>query len=468
MGNVLPCCTKSALDEISPEKADGRVKKLGATHGIHLIINLDVNKTVIMSDTTGGKSLEVILAEEISSAAWGREVDSAWRLFFPKISTLRPQQPQGEEQYLSYTEWLGSHFPGDENKKTRTRLRKEFFMVGQPGEGISLEAECVKQRMVWKNGEKVILLPAFFELLRYLKTNRRSFTICFRTFGEDLTLVASALNPFCQGQHPAYRGEVMDGSDGDPDYRLHMSDPTSHGTFFRETGNMALIMGTVEQSGEGKYKHVKETCLSFYRQWPELEVIVGNANVSNFLHTRCFSPGTLGIRDHYHYWKSVGMKSEGGKPFFFESGRPKSWHSVFFDDNIRDDELYIVDPRRLNPNATSATESLNKLRKSHICKVEPLDAMSNENYFIERLEALENGYRRRTKAFARLQSLFRAVIWLRRLEICASTSPDVAWTRMPSLKANPMMKPDKSSDCCMMSRTNTFFEKPEESEAKIF
>jgi len=61
---------------------------------------------------------------------------------------------------------------------------------------------------------------SFFKLLLMLKQAGRSFTICFRSFGEDLAEVADELNAFCEGRHPLFPGACLDGTDGEPDYRF--------------------------------------------------------------------------------------------------------------------------------------------------------------------------------------------------------------------------------------------------------
>lgn len=58
--------------------------------------------------------------------------------------------------------------------------------------------ECFSERMSFDKGQragcdlwradrvhKVRLIPAFFELLLYLKRKERSFSLCFRTYGQD-------------------------------------------------------------------------------------------------------------------------------------------------------------------------------------------------------------------------------------------------------------------------------------------
>ena len=50
--------------------------------------------------------------------------------------------------------------------------------------------------------ENVQLLTSFFELLRKLKIDGRSFSVCFRSFGTDLIHMEKEYNSFCEGRHP--------------------------------------------------------------------------------------------------------------------------------------------------------------------------------------------------------------------------------------------------------------------------
>jgi hypothetical protein len=53
-------------------------------------------------------------------------------------------------------------------------------------------------------GGACLLLPSFLTLLRELKKAKRSFSICFRTFGKDLPKLANEYNAVCTGKHPLF------------------------------------------------------------------------------------------------------------------------------------------------------------------------------------------------------------------------------------------------------------------------
>mmetsp|Transcript_25275 Transcript_25275/g.50647 ORF Transcript_25275/g.50647 Transcript_25275/m.50647 type:complete len:242 (-) Transcript_25275:46-771(-) len=221
-------------------------------------------------------------------------------------------------------------------------------------------------------------------------------------------MVANELTQFCEGRHPMFPGVVMDGSDGDTDYRLNLSDPEQCGTFYRdEAGQLSLLMGTVEQPGEGAYKDVKEKNLDFFKRFPDVKAFVGVEDVCDYMSRKCSCPGSLALRDHYAYWKASGMVSEAGKAFFFDLRRCSAQHAVFFDDNLDYDNLKIICPIDLQQRIERS--SALALLRSHVCKTEPLMAIKDRRYFVTELERLEVGYERRLRARERLLKVMHGV-----------------------------------------------------------
>lgn len=392
----------------------------------HLVINMDINKTVIMTDSTTGKSAEAVVNEELSSASWGTEVDGRWRLVVPEPSIHRPQGHG--DSLVTYADWVAKALPSSDQKDARRRLKATFTAADQPGAGLSALASQLRKELTMPDGSEVRLIPAFFELLIFLKQSGRSFTVCFRTFGEDLDKVAKELTQFCEGRHPLFPGFVMDGSDGDADYRLTVPDPERCGTFFREKdGKMSLVMGTVEQPGEGQYKSVKDRTLGFFGRFPGVRLYEGLDVVSSFLSTRCASPGSFGLRDHYAHWKANGQVSEAGKVFCFDHERGSPYHNMFFDDNVDFTDfkivcpIYIKQPDRRFP--------VLALMQSHVCKAEPLLAIRDRQYFINELQRLEEGYERRLRARER---------WTK---ACHSVRAIGRWSKLASCRKLEACKP---------------------------
>lgn len=214
---------------------------------------------------------------------------------------------------------------------------------------------------------------------------------------------------FCEGRHPLFPGVVMDGSDGQPDYRLHVEDAWRFGTFFRDrlSGEIALVMGTVEQPGEGQYR--KEIAsLDFYKRFPDATVIDGNEAVQKWLWDKSLMCGTLGIRDYFQYWKANGMTAQGGKPLFYAPYRSTKVHQIFFDDNIRYGDAYIVNA--IDVREPQRCQWVTPLLETHLCRAEPLESIKDTKYFVKQLQRLEVGYERKLQARERLCRLLARVV----------------------------------------------------------
>lgn len=248
-------------------------------------------------------------------------------------------------------------------------------------------------------GHPVQLIPAFFELLLRLKRDKRSFTLCFRTFGEDLYPVLQELNDFCEGRHPLNPGTRMDGSDGEPDYRVKAEDPDQCGVFYRDDNTVALVMGTW-QSPERE----EQPSISFYDSIPGAVVHQGDIEeMYEFLRTKCSRPGSLALRDYFPYWKSKEMTAEGGKLLFYDLSSHADIHWMFFDDNIRYKNAHIIDTRHVHRD--SRVPFIASLLQSHVCRAEPLESIIDKEYFVKHVARLENGYERKLRVRAPEESL---------------------------------------------------------------
>mmetsp|Transcript_22083 Transcript_22083/g.42145 ORF Transcript_22083/g.42145 Transcript_22083/m.42145 type:complete len:331 (+) Transcript_22083:375-1367(+) len=203
-----------------------------STASRHLVLNFDVNKTIVMVDSVTGKSMEDIVNAILAGAVWGLvEHGGVWRCSVDEPSIHRP-----EEGLVSYYDYLEARLPGKENKKQRDDLSAVFTEPGEPGHALRsyfddlmnalLLPEHVRgtdaARDVGLHGDSVFIIPAFFQLLIKLKAERRSFSVIFRTFGKEMEEVVLEFNSFCEGRHPMYPGVVFDGSDGAPDMRASL------------------------------------------------------------------------------------------------------------------------------------------------------------------------------------------------------------------------------------------------------
>lgn len=298
MGGQCSYCSKVPNETLQRLDAAGSSRR-------HLVINMDVNKTIVMSDKVSGKTAWDVVNEALASVSWGVAIDDqTWRLHEAVPSSTRPEPTADAQKLQTYQEWNEKRMPGSKKKKERQKLNSTFTERGQPGESMRHLAHKAVQELKNPDGTDVGILPSFFELMLFLKRDKRSFMLFFRTFGEDLADVADELNEFCEGRHPQFPGIRMDGSDGEPDYRLSMSSTRKCGTFHRDENCTSLVMGTTEQPGEGRFKNATNRTLQFFDQFSGLTIISGIDKVQDALCERFKQCGTIGLRDYFAYWKS--------------------------------------------------------------------------------------------------------------------------------------------------------------------
>lgn len=412
----------------------------------HLVINMDVNKTILMRDKATGKDVKDIVNEVLSDSAWGTVRDGKWQIINSTEPTARRPKAEDESgnKIVSYNEFLSSEFPGAKNKKLRNQMAGRFTDDGEPGQSLRSYTTWLSDNLKDSTGAPVRLIPAFFELLLELKRHKRSFTLCFRTFGDDLPDAVEELNSFCEGTHPLYPGSRMDGSDGDPDYRVKPGDPATCGIFYRDDEHLAFVTGTWQSPEKEKIPS-----LSYYDDIEGASVHKGLDMVGLYelIKGRCSKPGTMALRDYFPYWKSKEMSAQGGKLLFYELSAHSDTHFIFFDDNIRYSNAYIVDARPTRE--TGRVPFIASLLQSHMCRAEPLESIMNKDYFIKHVERLEDGYERKLKARARLKRVLRLVKTLR----CSFKFPDMtssdydAWKGMkPKDEELPSARDERNDD----------------------
>lgn len=370
--------------------------------GRHLVLNVDVNKTVIMRDTVVGKSAKQVVNEALANVVWGESADGKWELKVPMPCSTKPKE---HPQLISYCEFAENLYPGSKNKKNRMQLYAAFTDPDGPGERLSNLANKAVAQLVNADGSDVGIVPSFYEALLRLKCAGQPFTICFRTFGEDLGDLCEEFNSFCEGRHPGFPNIVMDGSDNGPDYRFSLLSTDRCGTFHRNEAATSLVLGTIEQPGEGKHKQVEDRSLAFFDRFPHVKIISGLAHVQAYFDSMYAASGTFALRDDYSYWKAHGQSEAGGKPFFYTVSNAR--HEVFFDDNVHFDNFHIVQP--INMLEPERKPWIISMLQTHVVRAEPWDAISCRSYFTDCLERLARAYSEKLAARQRLRNILTDV-----------------------------------------------------------
>jgi len=387
----------------------------------HLVLNMDVNKTILMRDKVSNKDVKEIVNEVLSDAVWGVVTEGRWTSIVSEPTVHRPsQEAHAEKDIMSYNEWLAIEFPGAKNKKLRNQKAGVFTDAGEPGAALVRHTVWLSNNLKNPDGSPVQIIPAFFELMLSLKRDKRSFTICFRTFGEDLEAVVEELNTFCEGRHPLHPGKRMDGSDGETDYRIRPGDPEKCATYYREDSVTALALGTWLSP-----EREKEPSLSYYDSVPGVTVRKGSLqDVYEILKEKTSKPGAMALRDYFPYWKSKEMNSNGGKLLFYNCSPQAVTHNIFFDDNVRYSNAYIVDARPRESHIR--VPFIASLLQSHVCRAEPLESIMDKQYFVKHVSRLEAGYDRKCKAHATFKRVLRLVRTLNRVDHAFMNAKDAA------------------------------------------
>ena len=389
----------------------------------HLVLNFDVNMTVIMLDSAIGGDSAKILNMVLSNCVWGKvtpaEPEPTWELVSEIPSPTAPEI--GLQTYAEYVMSL-TDVKGMSDvtkiKETKARRRKalqSFTSAGAPGAALAAQlrsmADALKLpkqvisevisdeqadelKRLGLDGGVCVLLPSFLHLLRELKKTGRSFSICFRTFGTDLPKIAAEYNALCEGTHPLFPGRdvVLDGSDGGPDMRIDMGQVEKCGTFVRDgAGKIALVLGTMEQPDRAQSSSYEEIAKFYAAYDPAARVMpaIEAANTLDFLLGPA-APRTLALRDYYSGWEAAGCQAHGGKPLLLKSSPTEL--QIFFDDHITSHDAHIIDCRRAadpdaKPLPIAATLGI------HLVKAEPMLSISQSSYFVDCIAETEKKWR---------------------------------------------------------------------------
>lgn len=370
-----------------------------------LVVHFDVNKTVLCTDQAGGKSQADVLNSIASDYSLG-VVDGAtgkWEL------KLKPGEDGPRLGLVSYSEFIEDSLPyqpepADATKEAIDALRKvnaatrvkrqdikvRFTQPGEPGETC---AELVKQwdaalavppesleackQVEFLASGSYHLIPAYFATLEALATDTRQACIVFRTFGSDLPHIIKEHNMYCEGSHPAFpKAQPLDGSvPGRPDMRLTSKD-TGRFQRYMESGEPVISLAIMSQHGSLP---------------AVVDVVTGAHNVSHAIltHLGVSAPAShrppkhsmMALRDDYAYWHHAGEVGEAGKLLLVDP-QDTTVHSVFFDDNVGEEEACIVDARHAE---TGEALPFDLTKDVFIIRCNIGDALLDPGYFLEKI-----------------------------------------------------------------------------------
>ncbi|XP_074139369.1 uncharacterized protein LOC141551530 isoform X3 [Sminthopsis crassicaudata] len=268
-----------------------------------LVLHMDINNTIFVSDSATGEGPKAALSSYLSSVCWGhfnQEGKWQWLSELPSLLPPTPDASSFSSIFGRHTKFISSTL-GHPFQSLFSSYLQLLEWPGQPNSVFSVLGED------GRHYHRV--LPAFFKLLAGLSQQGRRFAIIFRTFGKDLTSLLQTTHSALQGQHPQFSAlkEVMLPVDLRPGK-------------IRCSSNKVMV------------SRGKESVSS----WPDARVVYDYFSAME---------GLGGFQDHFAWWSRNNFSSQGGKPLWVDPHDPEVQH-ICFDDNIRlQDRESIIHPQ---------------------------------------------------------------------------------------------------------------------------
>ncbi|KAK1938888.1 hypothetical protein P3T76_008963 [Phytophthora citrophthora] len=398
-----------------------------------VVLHFDLNRTVLMSDSAGGRTMENTVDYLLSECTWGYVNPlnpSEWVCVSDASSIDPPKAQSNGPKLISYKQFVDDAHPyqslttaqasnidqvkavNKAAKKKRTALQSAFTGgEDAPGRRVRGSFEEVMQKLHFPEGQqreaakqlamtmpksslqeawsegRYYLLPSFLQFLSYLaspKVTEKDLDVklVFRTFGDDIVEVAKELELLVDGQHPVGLPALPE------HFRLNL-EPSAHcvGTFYRdgfESEGTALALGTLTKVPfSSKLAEEGASALNnFYSASdPTVNVIRGFQAIQETLGGMLKGAGTLALRDYWEWWSAHAEDGQYGKLLLVDE--EKGDVTVFFDDHIEAHHSHIVDVRDVR---SGAPVDFKKSRGKYLQRVEPFAAITDPNYFTSLFE----------------------------------------------------------------------------------
>lgn len=295
--------------------------------------------TSITTNHTGAAQLELhfdvngtIMAADM---AQGRGNESSILQEIAKETITQWESGGKEQNFRDYVDQV--ILPGDEVKdQSLKRSRRKHYetILSHMKETQHPQYPTVKNRfdliMGCLNHKDSPIFKSFWKMIDWLETLEKEqglqYKIVFRTFGHDIPAIREIL---------LKKGFACDHLTTFKDGQL------LHGDKIHDTSHHAAIMGTIA------------------------------AHKFN------------AVQDDWKHWNAKGEKREFGKPFYVNNGDlpHEGPIRIFFDDNVTEKEIiYPMTPEGVPLNVQDLVE------KGYLVNVHTLDAIVDEDYFINRVK----------------------------------------------------------------------------------
>ncbi|XP_067095520.1 uncharacterized protein si:dkey-32e6.3 [Osmerus mordax] len=166
-----------------------------------LVLHVDLNNTILVSDAVTGQGTVAALEYFLSSVTWGRVTKRGQWEWTSDVPSLLPPH-EGAVSYYSQFGRVAGFTRSPDGRRFRGFLEEHLDLLRWP-EGRGAEPELA---VTGEDGRLYHwILPSFFQLLRDLVEEGRDFAVLFRTFGSDLPRVLTAMSrALTQGRHPLF------------------------------------------------------------------------------------------------------------------------------------------------------------------------------------------------------------------------------------------------------------------------
>jgi hypothetical protein len=305
--------------------------------------------------------------------------------------------------------WKYRKFFEDMRKKLRVdeKIQQEYglkidsrkldeIVLNEKEEGMFDELDddkVVKIRRIFKNAYHKIILTIFNTMI-LLKKNQRDYSLVFRFFGhneEDIKEFIYEFNSFCDGKHPRYCGnhgdlKRFDGSKNTRDYRIYTFEHYDNiAVLLRndDPNKEAIILETYDKPDNNTLDDFRENIEEYYEDENSTRlppILRGRNNIYLTMQEKMSQHLTMVLVDDFPYFTS----GKGGKLFLID---PYDYDTlqIFFDYDLdrQPEKIQVIDI------ITGKTLDSNYCLNRFLVNVEPRRAITEQNYFVNKIEACE-------------------------------------------------------------------------------
>lgn len=350
---------------------DGRSSIERMTSRRKLILHLDVQNTVTLTDSKQSISMRQALNTVLTSMVWGCYDPKAghWSLMSKEPSLRRPEE--GAVSFYKHSEkHLCKSAKGCTDADARQKFKRRishFTEVDPMGrqfacwvesslDKLKWEGELVKPCVMEQQGEMYHrVFPSVVRLLEHLSDNKRDFSVIFRTFGEDALAVMQSLQQI-----------------------LHM-----HGYHGLADSICMDLSYMRRENSTGK------PILDVYSSDKHLKQYSGDQEIYKHLSGRT---GISAIKDDYGHWQDRNYHYTAGKPLWINLEDTAHQH-IMLDDNIREGETdSILAMNFMNRHRDMSNQWDGSSIEGVGIQIDTLAAIANKDYFVENVAKCEGDF----------------------------------------------------------------------------